>query len=105
MTHTPYEVLFLCTGNSARSILAEAITNNLSITQGKFRGFSAGSHPKDEINPFAIDVLKHSRMLTDGLRSKSWDEFTQEDAPKLDFVLRFVIRSRASNVLIGRVSR
>jgi|SRR5680860_147826 len=86
MTHTPYEVLFLCTGNSARSILAEAITNNLSITQGKFRGFSAGSHPKDEINPFAIDVLKHSRMLTDGLRSKSWDEFTQEDAPKLDFV-------------------
>lgn len=94
MTHTPYNVLFLCTGNSARSILAEALTNNLSLTQGKFRGFSAGSYPKGEVNPFAIDLLKRSHMPTDELRSKSWDEFTPEGAPQLDFV--FTVCDRAA---------
>jgi protein-tyrosine-phosphatase len=86
LAHHPYNVLFLCTGNSARSILAEALTNNLSITAGKFRGFSAGSHPKDGPNPFALELLHQHRMPTEGLRSKSWDEFAQPDAPALDFV-------------------
>ena len=86
MTHRPYNVLFLCTGNSARSILAEAITNNLAITAGKLKGFSAGSHPKDRPNPFAIELLKKNGMPVDGLRSKSWDEFAKPDAPQMDFV-------------------
>lgn len=86
MAHRQYNVLFLCTGNSARSILAEALTNNLSITAGKFRGFSAGSHPKDQPNPFALELLHQHRMSTEGLRSKSWDEFAQPGAPMLDFV-------------------
>jgi len=60
VTHRPYNVLFLCTGNSARSILAEAITNNLSITAGKFRGFSAGSHPKEQPNPLALELLRQN---------------------------------------------
>jgi protein-tyrosine-phosphatase len=86
VAHHPYNVLFLCTGNSARSILAEALTNNLSITAGKFKGFSAGSHPKDRPNPFALELLHQNRMPTEGLRSKSWDEFAQPNAPALDFV-------------------
>jgi arsenate reductase (thioredoxin) len=86
MAQHPFNVLFLCTGNSARSILAEALTNNLSITAGKFRGFSAGSHPKDEPNPFALELLQRNGMPTEGLRSKSWDEFAQPNAPALDFV-------------------
>lgn len=84
--HAPYNVLFLCTGNSARSVFAEAITNNISITQDKFRGFSAGSRPTGKINPYALDLLERYRISMEGLRSKSWDEFTQPDAPKLDFV-------------------
>ncbi len=79
-------VLFLCTGNSARSILAEAAINNLSISQGKFRGYSAGSHPKGEVNPYALALLERSNISTTGLRSKSWDEFSKPDAPPLDFV-------------------
>jgi protein-tyrosine-phosphatase len=86
VAHHPYNVLFLCTGNSARSIMAEALTNNLSITAGKFKGFSAGSHPKEGPNPFALELLQQHRMPTDGLRSKSWDEFAQPNAPMLDFV-------------------
>lgn len=81
-----FNVLFLCTGNSARSILGEAAINNLAISQGKFRGFSAGSHPKGEVNPYAIELLKRSRISTEGLRSKSWDEFAAPGAPPLDFV-------------------
>lgn len=81
-----FNVLFLCTGNSARSILGEAAINNLAISQGKFRGFSAGSHPKGEVNPYAIELLKRSRISTEGLRSKSWDEFAASGAPPLDFV-------------------
>jgi arsenate reductase len=79
-------VLFLCTGNSARSILAEATINNLAISQGRFHGYSAGSHPKGEVNPYAIELLKRSRMAVEGLRSKSWDEFARPGAPSLDFI-------------------
>ena len=86
MSHRPYNVLFLCTGNSARSILGEAAINNLSISQGKFKGFSAGSHPKGQVNPFALELLKRNNFSTEGLRSKSWDEFAAPGAPELDFV-------------------
>ena len=86
MSHRPYNVLFLCTGNSARSILGEAAINNLSISQGKFKGFSAGSHPKGQVNPFALELLKRNNFSTEGLRSKSWEEFAQRGAPPLDFV-------------------
>jgi len=79
-----YNVLFLCTGNSARSIMAEAILN--ADLSGKFRAFSAGSHPKGEIDPTVLALLKKTNYPTDGLRSKSWDEFAQPGAPALDFV-------------------
>jgi len=79
-----YNVLFLCTGNSARSILAEAIVNRLG--QGRFRGFSAGSHPKGAVHPFALDLLKRLDFATERFRSKSWDEFAKPNAPVLDFV-------------------
>jgi arsenate reductase (thioredoxin) len=79
-------VLFLCTGNSARSILAEAMANYPPIGGGKFRAFSAGSHPKGVVDPLAIEVLQQSRIPTEGLRSKSWDEFAAADAPRMDFV-------------------
>jgi arsenate reductase len=80
-------VLFMCTGNSARSILAEALANNLAVSKAKFRGYSAGSHPKGAVNPFALELLEQSRIPTDGLRSKSWDEFAKPDAPVMDFVI------------------
>lgn len=84
MVERVYNVLFLCTGNSARSILAEALINRWG--QGKFRGFSAGSHPKGQVHPIAIELLGHMRLPTDGLRSKSWDEFAKPGAPVMDFV-------------------
>lgn len=86
MNPRAFNVLFLCTGNSARSILGEAAINHLAISQGRFRGYSAGSHPRGEVNAYAIELLKRSRISTDGLRSKSWDEFARPDSPKLDFV-------------------
>ena len=79
-----YNVLFLCTGNSARSILAESLVNQWG--KGQFRGFSAGSYPKGEVHPISIALLKHFQLPTEGLRSKSWDEFAAPGSPHLDFV-------------------
>jgi protein-tyrosine-phosphatase len=85
MSDRPYNVLFLCTGNSARSILAESLVNHWG--RGLFRGFSAGSHPKGTIHPMAVELLKQLKLPTDGLRSKAWDEFAAAGAPQLDFVV------------------
>jgi len=84
MNAPTYNVLFLCTGNSARSILGEAIMNRSGA--GRFKAFSAGSHPTGTVNPNAVALLKSLNHPTEGLRSKNWDEFTEEGAPKLDFV-------------------
>lgn len=81
---TPYHVLFLCTGNSARSILAESLMNHFG--EGKFIAHSAGSFPKGQVNPLALQLLEHMKLPTAGLRSKSWDEFAAPGAPVMDFV-------------------
>jgi arsenate reductase (thioredoxin) len=82
---TAYNLLFLCTGNSARSILGEALLNHWS--KGKFRAFSAGSFPKGTVHPMAIELLQSLHLPTEGLRSKSWSEFAAPDAPVMDFVV------------------
>lgn len=95
MPKRPYHVLFLCTGNSARSILAEALINHRG--RGGFRGYSAGSHPKGQVHPIALELLEHMQLPTDGLRSKSWDEFAASDAPVMDFV--FTVCDKAAGEL------
>lgn len=84
MTVRPFNVLFLCTGNSARSILAEGILRKDGAP--RFRAYSAGSYPKGEVNPFALKILDSYGYPTDDLRSKSWDEFAGADAPSMDFI-------------------
>lgn len=86
MTH-PVTVLFLCTGNSARSIMAEAAMNHPSIGGGKFRPYSAGSHPKGAVHPLALELLTDQHLPIAGLRSKSWDEFAGPGAPRVDVVI------------------
>lgn len=86
MSNKPYNVLFLCTGNSARSILAEAFLNNTAENRGRFRAYSAGSHAKGQVHPLALELLRQNRMPTAGLRSKNWDEFAVPDAPQMAFV-------------------
>ena len=84
MTDRIYNVLFLCTGNSARSILAEALIEHWG--KGRFRGYSAGSFPRGSVHPLAIELLERLHLRTEGMRSKSWDEFARPDAPVMDFV-------------------
>ena len=89
----PLNVLFLCTHNSARSQIAECIINRLGM--GKFKGYSAGSHPKGEVHPFALELLKRLNYDTSNVRTKSWDEFAAPGAPSLDFV--FTVCDDAAN--------
>jgi arsenate reductase len=84
MSTQPFNVLFLCTGNSARSIMAEVLLNNAG--HGKFRAYSAGSHPKGEVHPLALELIESNRLPAAGLRSKSWSEFARPEAPEMDFV-------------------
>jgi arsenate reductase len=85
MTEPTYNVLFLCTGNSARSIMAEALVTTMS--KGRFQGYSAGSKPGGKVNPFAIEKVRETGYPVENLRSKSWDEFAQPDAPHMDFII------------------
>ncbi|WP_129527912.1 arsenate reductase ArsC [Achromobacter agilis] len=85
MSHSPFNVLFLCTGNSARSILAEGLLRGLG--GDRFQAYSAGSTPKGEVHPLALATLSSFSLPTDGYRSKSWDEFAAPGAPKMDFII------------------
>jgi protein-tyrosine-phosphatase len=84
MSDRVFNVLFLCTGNSARSILAEVMLN--AMGRERFRAYSAGSHPRGEVHPYALELLRKNRLPVEGLRSKSWDEFAKPGAPPVDFV-------------------
>jgi len=85
VNHQIYNVLFLCTGNSARSIMAEALVSTMG--KGRFRGYSAGSRPAGKVNPFAIEQVRKTGYPVEGLRSKSWDEFSVPEAPHMDFIV------------------
>jgi len=93
MTDKPYQVLFLCTGNSARSILAECLLNRLG--RGRFQGYSAGSHPTGRVHPMALDLLRRHDFATGSLRSKDWAEFAAPGGPAFDFV--FTVCDRAAS--------
>ena len=93
MSDRPINVLIVCTGNSARSILAESLINHWG--RGKFRGYSAGSQPRGTVHPVALELLRQMKMPTEGLRSKSWDEFARPGAPEFDFI--FTVCDNAAN--------
>ena len=95
MTDRSYNVLFLCTHNSARSIMAEAILGSLALNQGRFKAYSAGSMPAPQPNPFALEQIARAGLPTQGLRSKGWNEFAAPEAPRLDFV--FTVCDNAAN--------
>src|SRR5215470_12389945 len=99
MGDRPFNILFLCTHNSARSIIAECTLNRIGA--GKFRGYSAGSQPKGEVHPLALALLRRLNYGTDGLRSKSWREFTTPEAPKLDFVFTVSLPGVAGSAHVG----
>lgn len=95
MADRVFNVLFLCTHNSARSLMAEALLNNPAVSRGRFKAYSAGSHPSGKPNPYALDRIRQIGLPTAGLRSKDWDEFAQPGAPKMDFV--FTVCDNAAN--------
>lgn len=103
MTDRTYNVLFLCTGNSARSVLAESILRKDGA--GRFQAYSAGSHPRGEIHPYALKALNSFDYPTEGLRSKSWLEFAADGAPEMDFVFTVCDARRVSSARFGRDSR
>ncbi len=95
MSERTFNVLFLCTGNSARSLMAEAILRNLAVSRGRFKAYSAGSHPSGKPNSFALERIKSVGLPVAGLRSKDWAEFAKPGAPQMDFV--FTVCDNAAN--------